>query len=102
MYRFTSHNNVKKLKKQFKDFLFCSDTLEVGNCYETTTNGCISKLIGASLMVTNTVFDRLIATATITFSKENPAATIRGWGLCHVCVAAVCNVYTDSRVADLV
>ena len=54
-----------------------------------------------SLSLVHTVFDRLIAAASITFSKQNPAATIRGW-LLWACVAAAHSVYTDSRVTGLV
>ena len=49
----------------------------------------------------DTVFDWLIATGAITFSKESPTATIRG-RLLMDCAAAACSVYMDSGVTDLV
>ena len=43
----------------------------------------------------HTLFDRLIAAATITFSKQNPVATMRRQ-LLWACVAVACGVYMDS------
>ena len=47
-----------------------------------------------SASIQHTIFDRLIAAATIIFSKENPVATIQ-MRLLWACVAAARGVYMD-------